>query len=312
MMPLLSAAPSLSLCPTVPRHRRGLCLVCAQVLLLCAPAAAAAPVERDVHVDGLRLHLIEAGPRDRPAVLLLHGFMTSAASLAGLQHLLAVQHRVIALDLPGHGQSDRPARRLTAHYLATAVGRALEQLELRDVTVVGHSMGALVAITLAAQRPERVRQVIAVSPAGFAFDPLRRAGMLLLARPAVWAAESTLVYDVAAHGSVVRFGEAKRVDRERQLQLRRDPAWCRGVASSYRTLATSDLAPLARRVTRPITLVFGAQDGALPADYRARVIAALPGAQRIEIADSGHDLHQDAPTRLIEIIDGASSEGVCR
>lgn len=283
----------------------------ALLLLVCAPAAGAgvAPplADRDLSVDGLRLHLVEAGPRDRPTVLLLHGFMTSAATLADLQQRLAGNWHVVALDLPGHGQSARPARRLTSHYLATAVGRTIEQLDLRDVVLVGHSMGAMVALVVADRWPERVRRVVAVNPAGFAFDPLRRGGMLLLARPAVWASGPEWIYEIAARGSVVRFDDAKRADLQQQLLLRRDPGWCRAVATSYRTLATSDLAPLARRLTRPVILVFGAQDFALPADYRAAVAAALPDALRIEIADSGHDVHHDAPQRLIEVIHAAAA-----
>ncbi|MBN2358530.1 MAG: alpha/beta fold hydrolase [Deltaproteobacteria bacterium] len=284
-----------------------MCALAALSGALGSPAAVAAPelVERDLHVDGLRLRLVEAGARDRPPVLLLHGFMTSSTALADLQQRLAERYRVFALDLPGHGQSDRPARPLTGFYLAAAVGRALEVLELRDVVVVGHSMGALVAIVLAERWPGRIRSVVAVSPAGFAFDPLRQVGMRLLARPAIWAAEPALVYEIAAHGSVVRFGDGKRADLEQQLRLRRDRDWCRCVASAYRTLATSDLAPLARRAKRPIELVFGARDQALPPDYRARVIAALPGAPRLEIEDCGHDVHRDAPEQLIEVIDRA-------
>ena len=290
---------------TVPHTSRRASLLLTLMLLVCAPAAAApapALVGYDLFVDGLRLHLVEAGPRERPTVLLLHGFMTSAATFADLQQRLAAQLHVVALDLPGHGQSARPARRLTSQYLATTVGRALEQLDLRDVVLVGHSMGAMVALVVADRWPERVRQVVAVNPAGFAFDPLRRAGMLLLARPAVWSSGPTLVYEIAAHGSVEHFDDVKRADLELQLQLRHDPGWCRAVASSYRTLATSDLSALARRLTRPVTLVFGARDMALPADYRAAVVAALPRSALVEIADCGHDVHHDAPGRLVEVI----------
>ncbi|MGI4861856.1 MAG: alpha/beta fold hydrolase [Janthinobacterium lividum] len=116
---------------------------------------------RFIEVDGARLHYIEKG--EGSAVVLLHGNGTQATDFvaSGLFDLLARRHRVIAFDRPGFGYSARPNGRLwTPSAQATVLRAAFEVLDIDDAVVVGHSLGASVAMALAIESPEAVRGLV--------------------------------------------------------------------------------------------------------------------------------------------------------
>ena len=98
--------------------------------------------------DGAAVRLLEAGPREpgrRDAVLLIHGVGMRAEAWAPQIDTLSQHFRVIAVDMPGHGNSDRlPADARLPDFVAWAA-RVVEALDLGPVNLAGHSMGALVA-----------------------------------------------------------------------------------------------------------------------------------------------------------------------
>ena len=114
-----------------------------------------------VRVGGLRLHYAAWGPRAVPPLLLLHGGAANTHWFDWLAPRLAGAFRVLALDFPGHGQSDwpRPPRYRMGDFVAAVVGFA-EAMGLRRLDLVGHSMGGKVAMLLAATHPRRVRSLV--------------------------------------------------------------------------------------------------------------------------------------------------------
>jgi pimeloyl-ACP methyl ester carboxylesterase len=119
---------------------------------------------RRIDVGGINLNVIDAG--DGPAVLLLHGFPDRAAMWSSqIHHLTEAGYRVIAPDLRGFGDSDRP-RDVTHYTIDLLVGdiiALLAALEVPEVAVVGHDWGASVAWTLAAVSPGQVARLAAFS-----------------------------------------------------------------------------------------------------------------------------------------------------
>lgn len=96
-------------------------------------------------VDGVRLHYVSGGPPDGEAVVLLAGFPESWYAWRKVMPLLASRYRVIAPDLPGQGDSDRPADGYDTQTLATAVHRLLQQLGITSYHMAAHDIGAWVA-----------------------------------------------------------------------------------------------------------------------------------------------------------------------
>ncbi|WP_433654417.1 alpha/beta fold hydrolase [Nocardia sp. CA-128927] len=112
--------------------------------------------DRFVRVDDGDMHVVLDGAVDAPVVLLIHGLAGSTASWDQVVPALASTHRVIRVDLFGHGKSTSPADGYDIPTQARRVGAALDELGVGRVTVIGHSTGGSVATALAEQRPDVV------------------------------------------------------------------------------------------------------------------------------------------------------------
>jgi pimeloyl-ACP methyl ester carboxylesterase len=98
----------------------------------------------------------------KPPLVLVHGIACNRAFMAPQARFLQASHRVIAVDLRGHGESDAPRQRYTIGALADDVGWICERLDVARAVVVGHSLGGLVALQLAAVRPDIARAAVLV------------------------------------------------------------------------------------------------------------------------------------------------------
>jgi len=105
--------------------------------------------------DGIALAYEDAGS-GTPPVVLVHGIACHRAFMAPQARFLRARHRVVAIDLRGHGDSDAPRQRYTIEALADDVGWICDQLDLERAVVVGHSLGGLVGLELAAARPDLI------------------------------------------------------------------------------------------------------------------------------------------------------------
>jgi pimeloyl-ACP methyl ester carboxylesterase len=110
---------------------------------------------------GTALAYEQAGRGDPPLVL-VHGIACHRGFMAPQLDRFEAEHRVVAVDLRGHGDSDAPVQRYTIDALADDVGWMCEQLGLARVVVVGHSLGGIVALALAAARPQLVAAVVMI------------------------------------------------------------------------------------------------------------------------------------------------------
>ncbi len=112
--------------------------------------------------DGARVRILSAG--DGPPILLIHGVGLRAEVWAPQMNALSPTHKVVAVDMPGHGDSDpSPSRASLPDFVAWAA-RVVEGLALGPIAVAGHSMGALIAGGLAVMRPDLVARVAMLCP----------------------------------------------------------------------------------------------------------------------------------------------------
>lgn len=128
--------------------------------------AEAAPAYHFQDVDGLRVRYARRG-EGRDTVLFLHGFGGDLDNWLFNLDALAEGHTVVALDLPGHGQSTPSLPGTTLKDLARFVAHFMDALDIGQAHLVGHSMGGGVAAQLALDVPQRVQSLSLVSPAGF-------------------------------------------------------------------------------------------------------------------------------------------------
>jgi pyruvate dehydrogenase E2 component (dihydrolipoamide acetyltransferase) len=129
--------------------------------------AGAEPTSGPVHVlaGSRRINCLSEG--EGTPVVLLHGFGGSIESWSLTQSALAARHRTIAIDLPGHGESDESLEKGDIEELAGVILPVLDALGVEAAHVVGHSLGGAVAIAAAVLDPARVRSLTLIAPVGF-------------------------------------------------------------------------------------------------------------------------------------------------
>jgi pimeloyl-ACP methyl ester carboxylesterase len=125
-------------------------------------AEANEPDGRIVSLPGGDLEVVEKGPRDASPIVLIHCFTCAINWWDGMIPILARAHRVVAIDLLGHGGSEKPSSGYTIENQADLVAQALGRLGVRDAEVVGHSLGGPVSIALAERSPQLVDRLVAI------------------------------------------------------------------------------------------------------------------------------------------------------
>ncbi len=138
------------------------------LLLLNAVAVSNETKDAEVTTDGAELadtsggtlQVLEEGDPKGTAVVLIHGYAGSMRWYDKLAELLGTDHRVIRVDLLGHGGSEKPSAGYAIPHQASATAEALASLGVANATVVGHSLGAAVAIALAEQSPELAAKMV--------------------------------------------------------------------------------------------------------------------------------------------------------
>ncbi len=279
------------------------------------------PGRHDVILHGHRLAYTdlpaEPGPVEARPVLFVHGLMSSSGTWTAQLQRLAGHRRVLAPDLFGHGDSDKPAGDYSLSSHAATLRDLMDELDIARVTVVGHSLGGGIALQLAYLFPDRVDALVLVSSGGLGkeLNPLLRMATL---------PGSELVLPLIASRWLRDIGDTA-LNYWGKLGLppispSSDEAWrnlstLSDAATRSAFLATSrsviDLFGqtvtahnrLPRLASRPSLLVWGARDRIVPPAHLETARTALPSAT-VEIFDrSGHFPHLDEPDRFAAVLD---------
>jgi pimeloyl-ACP methyl ester carboxylesterase len=124
------------------------------------PAEVTVPGGRIVSLPAGEVQVVERGPREASAIVLVHCFTCSIDWWSGMIPLLAREHRVVAIDLRGHGGSEKPSDGYTMPAQANLLAEALGRLGVRNAEVVGHSLGGPISIALAERSPQLVDRLV--------------------------------------------------------------------------------------------------------------------------------------------------------
>ncbi len=268
-----------------------------------APPPGLAPFAREAG----DLFLYDVG--NGPPLLLLHGNGDEADTWRQVLPELANTWRVIAPDLPGFGRS-KPMGTGQISDLADAVAELLKALDLRDVQVVGSSMGGAVAAEVAARARDRVAGLTLVGggPAGHFGE-----GGSPLAEPGVGEAFYNGLRDqgqAAAYGTLTPFYANLAALPEADRAFLRERVWARvwsdtqrdAFLGGIRSLFTTPALDLARLDGLPVHLIWGERDAIVPLALAERLRSALPQASLTVLPGVGHLPHQERPEAFLQAL----------
>lgn len=290
--------------PAVPEAELDAFLERAAVELAAAGEVDEGP--RQISVDGSlgELHALARGEGPE-AVVLLHGFSGDALNWRFVIDELAAGRTVIAIDLPGHGSSTKRVGSGDVDELVASVLEVMDAEGIARAHLVGHSLGGLVAASLAIAAPERVASLALVAPAGFGeeidaefvdavVDGSSRRD-LKQALPKLFADEGLLTRELVEE--VLRYKRAEGVPEA--LGAFREQLFAAG---RQRHLVATELASL----QVPLLVVWGAEDRVIPSAQTA----AAPASARVEVlADVGHSPHVESPAALSALLNEHLSGG---
>ena len=255
------------------------------------PSDGSVTVDRFVSLADGDMHVMEDGQADAPALLLIHGSGGSTLWWDPVVAGLAEVFRVVRVDLLGHGSSASPTGGYDIPTHARRVGTALDELGVGRVTVVGHSMGCLVATALAEQRPHQTAALVLIDmgPSLDAAAPDRLLVRLLLARfsgPLLWRLRSEATIRRALRSAFARPVEVPYaiVGAALGMTHRALAGTARGAVDYINHQSLPD-----RLVALgvPLLVIFGQEDAryssSSAADYRT-----VPGARIEVLAGVGH------------------------
>ncbi len=292
----------------------------------CAPRYAArgpiTPAEiwsplpvKHVSVRGIDIAYIDSGPPpdasvgggEVPTIVLIHGLSSYSSFWEYQIPALAQHHRVLALDLPGFGQSGHPDASYTPPWFASVVADWMDTVWAPRAIVMGHSMGGQVALTLALDHPERVERLVLSAPAGLErFDAGPAAFMkgYWTETRALEAGEDEIRANFVASVFNRHDDGVERLIEER-VRMGHGPAF-RGtsVAVSRSIAGMLDFPVWARlpEIKAPTLIVFGTDDHMIPNPIftggSTRSIAErgadrIPGAKLVMLPGAGHTAHHD-------------------
>jgi pimeloyl-ACP methyl ester carboxylesterase len=270
---------------------------------------AALGVVRDVTARGVRTRVLEAGPENAPALVLIHGFLMSHHAYDDLIGDLSGRFHVIAPDLPGFGESEKPSPArynygIEAH--SEAIADLIAAFGVGRAAVLGHAMGAAIGLTLAAEHPELVQRLVLEDALCYPVSLNFRARLPLV--PVIGGILFKQLYGRALFRAYFRdevYGPGftpslSRIDWH--YDMFNSPS---ARESAYAVMrATLDTRPVVARITRvnaPTLVIWGRDDRIYPTANANRLARELPRA-KLEIMSAGHSPHEEKPREFISLL----------
>lgn len=239
-------------------------------------------VTRELEVEGLAFRVIRSpAPSASRTYVLVHGIGVSHRYLRRLHARLALGGEVVSVDLPGFGCLPRPSDDLDVAAMARGLAALLDRMGLREVVVVGHSMGSQWVIELAAQRPDLVSHVVAMGPVADDrhWTPLAQARALAVDTLGESPAVNWLVFT-----DYLRCG-------------------MRWYSAQLRHMLTYPIEDRARSLTRPLLVLRGQRDPIAGLAWCRRLRDAARDALLVEVPRSRHVVQHRAPRAVAAAID---------
>lgn len=269
-------------------------------------------LDRHITVDGVRLAYRHATARHEDPLVFLHGTPSHSFIWRNVIPDLEARHDVLAYDLLGFGDSERPLERDTSVTAqADLLGALLDRLGIRRCTLIAHDIGGAIAQIFATRQRDRVRTMMLIDSVSYdswpsetwqriirddlddyatmsqpEFDAmLTRQLRMTVADPARMSGEALDAYLAPHRGALGRMSFFEHQVRH------------------YDARATQEVAAALKTLPMTVRVLWGELDRWQPLDYGRRLARDIPDADLVTVPDAGHFLMEDQPQRVIDEVE---------
>lgn len=260
---------------------------------------------------GLKLHFLTWGQPNRPALLLLHGLRSYALTWQSLAPILAEKFYVIALDQRGRGESDwaKDINTYQTAYYVQDIEDLVEELNLKDLIILGHSLGGTNALEYNRANPNKVRALIIedIGPGssiqGAGAERIRRE---MQSTPlsftswenaaAFWKKLRPLIDDNGIQSRL----DNTLIEKNGHITWRHDQY---GISQARLTIPSTDLWPAVEQINCPTLFIKGGLSDFLTHETLKEIVARKPSIEYIEVEGASHYVHDDQTQVFNEIVE---------
>lgn len=225
---------------------------------------------RYTHIDSLEIAYIKKG-RGPVTLLFIHGLSSNSDAWSKNIKALSDQYTCIAIDLPGFGKSSKVNAPYTPSFFAEVTHRFIEKCRLKNVVLIGHSMGGQAAIQLAATYPGDIEKLVLVAPAGL--EVFSEAHAALLKNTFTTEMVATTTEEQIEKNYQLNFfslpaDAAGMIEDRKQIRYAADfHAHCRAIVKSISGMLDEPVFPLLEHIPHNTLVIFGEEDQLIPNRY---------------------------------------------
>lgn len=245
----------------------------------------------NIIVDGLQVSLDRQG--EGSVLLFLHGWQSDKSSFTILASQLKHSYQTLAIDLPGFGASQVPDEPWGIEEYSSFLGKLIKKLKITDFqAIIGHSMGAQIAIAAAATGEVNPKKMVLLSAAGVRkTDTLRKQSFKVIAKTGKVAAKvlpksvqgslKQKLYDKAGTSDYIKAGHMKE---------------------TFKKIVSTDVQEMATNVEQRCLLIYGREDDQTPVEFGELLAAAFPHGHLEVFEHAGHFVHIDKPEATFNLM----------
>lgn len=266
-------------------------------------------------IDSLEMAYMREGT-GKQTLVFIHGLSSNADAWSRNIETLKQKYTCIAIDLPGFGKSSKKAPAYTPTYYAEIIAKFIDKLQLKNVILVGHSMGGQTAVKLALKYPEKLQKLILIAPAGIEEFNANQAQMMKSALTAEVVAKTTdEQIDKNYQLNFFKVPEAARkmiLDRKKIKQATDFQEHCSAIAKSIAGMLDDPIHAQCSLISKPTLIIFGENDNLIPNKFFNPTLTTLlvgeAARDKIKrsrlyfIPESGHFVQFEKPTEVNHLI----------
>lgn len=256
-----------------------------------------------VEAAGMRVHVRVDGPADAPAVVMIHGFGASLQTWEPWAEALSGDYRVIRFDLPGFGLTGPdPTGDYSDERSLAVLDSLMAELGVDRASLVGNSLGGLIAWKYAAQHPEKVEKLVLLAPGGFA-NPGYSYGQRIEVPQAFKVMRYTLPESAVRQFMTPLYGDPAAMTDDlvaRYHDMMRAPGVREAMVQRLEQFVVERPEPILRTIDTPTLIIWGERDVMVPFAHAAAFGEALPNDTLVSFPQLGHMPQEEAPDLVLQ------------